>query len=49
VSDDDKKELIAQLLPLALEAYSRELISRGKLRELAKKLALTESQVLRYA
>lgn len=47
-TDDQDKELIAQLIPLALEAYARECISRGKLRELAGKLELPESRVLKF-
>lgn len=47
--DDDDKELVAQMIPLVLEAYSRELISRGKVRELAKLLKLAEADVLRFA
>jgi len=48
-TDDDEKELVAQLIPLVLEAYTREHISRGKLREVAEMLGLTESDVLRFA
>ena len=48
-TDDDEKELVAQLIPLVLEAYEREHISRGKLREVAEMLGLTESDVLRFA
>lgn len=47
--DDDEKELVEQMIPLILEAYSREVISRGKLRELAGMLKLAESDVLRFA
>ncbi len=47
--DDDEKELVAQLIPLILEAYSREMISRGKVRELAGMLKLAEGDVLRFA
>jgi Zn-dependent peptidase ImmA (M78 family)/transcriptional regulator with XRE-family HTH domain len=47
--DDDEKELVAQLIPLILDAYSREVISRGKVRELARMLKLAESDVLRFA
>ena len=47
--DDDEKELVEQMIPLILEAYSREVISRGKVRELAGMLKLAESDVLRFA
>jgi transcriptional regulator with XRE-family HTH domain len=47
--DDDDKELVAQMIPLILEAYSREVISRGKVRELAGMLKLAEVDVLRFA
>jgi len=47
--DDDDKELVAQMIPLILEAYSREVISRGKVRELAGMLKLVEGDVLRFA
>jgi Zn-dependent peptidase ImmA (M78 family)/DNA-binding XRE family transcriptional regulator len=47
--DDDKKELVGQLIPLVIEAYSRACISRGKLRELAGLLGRTESEVLKFA
>ena len=47
--DDDDKELVEQLIPLILEAYSREVISRGKVRELAGMLKLAESDVLQFA
>ena len=48
-NDDDDKEIVAQMIPLILEAYSREVISRGKLRELARMLKLAEGDVLRFA
>lgn len=47
-SDDAEKELVAQLIPLALDAYARECISRGKLLELAGMLGLPEDQVLKF-
>jgi hypothetical protein len=47
--DDDTKELVGQLIPLVLEAFSRDCISRGKLRELAGMLNLSESEVLKFA
>jgi hypothetical protein len=47
--DDDDKELVEQMIPLILEAYSREVISRGKVRELAGMLKLAESDVLQFA
>ena len=47
--DDDDKELVVQMIPLILEAYSREVISRGKVRELAGMLNLAEVDVLRFA
>jgi hypothetical protein len=37
------------MIPLILEAYSREVISRGKVRELAGMLKLAEVDVLRFA
>lgn len=46
---DDEKELIEQMIPLILDAYSREVISRGKVRELAGMLKLRESDLLRFA
>lgn len=46
---DDEKELVEQMIPLILEAYSREVISRGKVRELAGMLKLAESDVLQFA
>lgn len=48
-TDDDEKELVAQMIPLILEAYSREAISRGKVRELAGMLKLEEGDLLRFA
>ncbi len=48
-TDDNEKELIGQMIPLILEAYSREVISRGKVRELARMLGLSENDVLRFA
>lgn len=42
-------DLVPQLIPLVLEAFGRGLISRGKLRELAKSLGLRERAVLRFA
>jgi transcriptional regulator with XRE-family HTH domain len=48
-TDDDDKELVAQMIPLILEAYSREVISRGKVRELAGMLKLDEDDILRFA
>jgi Zn-dependent peptidase ImmA (M78 family) len=47
--EDDEKELVAQLIPLILEAYSREVISRGRVRELAGMLGLSEGDVLKFA
>lgn len=47
-SDDAERELVAQLIPLALDAYARECISRGKLLELASMLGLPEDKVLRF-
>lgn len=47
--DDEDKELVEQMIPLILEAYSREVISRGKVRELAGMLKLAESDVLQFA
>lgn len=43
------RELLAQMIPLVLEAYSREVISRGKVRELAAMLGLQEEQILQFA
>lgn len=48
-TDDNEKELIGQMIPLILEAHSREVISRGKVRELARMLGLSENDVLRFA
>lgn len=48
-SDDKNKELVAQLIPLVLEAYAREVVSRGKVRELAGMMGLTENDVLKFA
>lgn len=48
-TDDNEKELIGQMIPLILEAYSRKVISRGKVRELATMLGLPEDQVLQFA
>ncbi|HEX5051776.1 MAG TPA: XRE family transcriptional regulator [Planctomycetota bacterium] len=48
-TEDRDKELVAQLIPLVLEAYARELVSRGKVRELAGMIGLAESDVLKFA
>lgn len=48
-TDDNDKELIGQMIPLILEAYSRETISRGKVRELATMLGLPEDKILQFA
>jgi Zn-dependent peptidase ImmA (M78 family)/transcriptional regulator with XRE-family HTH domain len=48
-TDDAEKELIGQMIPLILEAYAREVISRGKVRDLAAMLGLPEDKILRFA
>lgn len=48
-SDDNTKELVSQIIPMALDAYDRAIISRGKLRELVVTLGLSEEEVLRFA
>lgn len=48
-SDGDEKEMVAQMIPLVIEAYTREVISRGKVRELAAMLKVAEGDVLKFA
>jgi Zn-dependent peptidase ImmA (M78 family)/transcriptional regulator with XRE-family HTH domain len=46
---ESDRELVNQIVPLALEAYQREEISRGKLFELSKKLDLKGSELAALA
>jgi Zn-dependent peptidase ImmA (M78 family)/transcriptional regulator with XRE-family HTH domain len=49
IAEKPEQELRNQLLRLAVEAFRQEEISRGRLRELAKKLEVNPSQLIEFA
>jgi ABC-type phosphate transport system auxiliary subunit len=48
-SDEQEQELRSQLARLAIEAYRREEVSQGRLREIGRKLGLRAEELLELA
>ena len=48
-SDEQEQELRGQLVRLAIEAYRREEVSQGRLREIGRKVNLSATELLELA